>query len=317
MTNIRRLLSYVKHYRTNVVLNILCNIAMVLFSIASIPALIPFLNILMGREIPQVAKPVWAWNIEAIKNSFSYQLGEVIAHYGRERAIIYVCLLIVVVFFFKNLFRYLSTFFIIPMRNGIIRDIRRQLFVKTLRLPLSYFSDERKGDLISRISSDVGEIEWSILNVLEIMVREPLSIIGALGFMIYISPQLTLFVLGLLLFTAFIIGGIGKTLKKESSVLQDKLGDLVSILEETLSGMRVIKGFNAEAYQTAKFNKENNTFRRLLTHILRRRDLSSPLTEFLGVTVVSILIWFGFKQVETHGLMVKALSLFYTPFFLS
>jgi len=152
------------------------------------------------------------------------------------------------------------------------------------------------------MTTDVQEIEWSILNVLEIVVREPLSIIGGLAFMVYLNPPLTLFVFVLLIATGAIIGGIGRTLKKQSSDAQNKLGVIVSTLEEALGGMRVIKGFNAERYESEKFSQDNNTYRRLLTRLMRRRELSSPLTETLGITVVSILIWFGFKQVETHGL---------------
>ena len=140
-----------------------------------------------------------------------------------------------------------------PVRNGIVRDVRQQLFNKMMALPLSYFSEEKKGDLMSRITTDVMEIEWSILNVLEAFFREPLIMFGCLGLMIYLSPALTMFVFVLIIFTAIIIGGIGKTLKKKSSTVQEKLGSLVSIVEEGLSGLRIIKGFNAEKYQEKRF----------------------------------------------------------------
>jgi ABC-type multidrug transport system fused ATPase/permease subunit len=316
MQALTQLFQYIKNYKHYVVLNIVCNILMVLFNIVSIPMLIPFLQILLGQTIPPIQKPDFQWNIDAIKNYFNWYLGDLIAQSGsKEQALIFVCGVLILAFFFKNLFRYLALFFMTPLRNGVVRDIRKALFEKILRLPLSYFSDERKGDLISRVSNDVLEVEWSILNVMETVVREPLLIIGAVGLMIYISPALTLFVIVLLVFTAVIIGGIGRTLKKDSAETQRKMGDLMSILDETLGGMRVIKGFNAENYQKEKFSKENNGFRKAMTRGLRKRDLSSPLTEFLGITVVCILIWFGFKQVEANALTPASFIAFLYAFF--
>jgi ABC-type multidrug transport system fused ATPase/permease subunit len=312
-----QLLKYIRPYRMNVVLNIVCNILMVLFSVISIPVLIPFLQLLLETNAPvkEYVKPEAIHTVADISNWFYYNLNHIIASQGKERALIVVCICITVTFFFSNLFRYLSLFFINPMRNGIVRDIRKQLFEKTLELPLGYFSNERKGDLISRVTSDVQEIEWSILNVLEAIVREPLTIVGSLGFMIYISPQLTGFVFLLLILTAGIIGGIGKSLKKQSGEIQSKFGELVSILEETLGGLRVIKGFHGEQYQANKFNKENDAYRMLLIKTLRRRDLASPLSEFMGIGVVTILIWYGFKQVQSGSLSPSALIAFVYAFF--
>jgi ABC-type multidrug transport system fused ATPase/permease subunit len=316
MNALKQLFQYIKNYKRYVALNIICNILMVLFNIVSIPMLIPFLQILLGQTIPPMQKPDFQWNIDAIKNYFNWYLGDLIAQSGsKEQALIFVCIVLILAFFFKNLFRYLALFFMTPLRNGVVRDIRKALFEKILRLPLSYFSDERKGDLISRVSNDVLEVEWSILNVIETVVREPLLIFGAVGMMIYISPALTLFVVVLIVFTAVIIGSIGRTLKKDSAITQQKMGNLMSVLDETLGGMRVIKGFNAENYQKEKFSKENNDFRKAMTKGLRKRDLSSPLTEFLGITVVCVLIWFGFKQVEAQVLTPASFIAFLYAFF--
>jgi ABC-type multidrug transport system fused ATPase/permease subunit len=316
MQALTQLFQYIKNYKRYVALNIVFNILMVLFNTVSIPMLIPFLQILLGQTLPPIQKPDFQWNIDAIKNYFNWYLGDLIAHSGsKEQALIFVCGVLIFSFFFKNLFRYLAVFFLTPLRNGVVRDLRQALFDKILCLPLSYFSDERKGDLISRVSNDVLEVEWSILNILETIVREPLLIIGAVGLMIYISPALTLFVVVLILFTAVIIGGIGRTLKKDSALTQQKMGVLMSVLDETLGGMRIIKGFNAETYQKEKFSKENNDFRRAMTRGLRKRDLSSPLTEFLGITVVCVLIWFGFKQVEINALTPASFIAFLYAFF--
>ena len=315
MQTVSKLLRYIRNYKPYVALNVVCNILMVFFNLISIPLLIPFLQILLGQTIPPTQEPDFQWNIEAIKNSFYYQLGQIIEQYGKERALIYVCGALILSFFFKNLFRYLALYFITPLRNGVVRDIRQALFDKTLRLPLSYFSDERKGDLMSRVTSDVQEVEWSVLNVLETIVREPLLIIGAMTMMVYISPALTGFVFVLLGFTGIIIGSIGKTFKKESSALQERLGALVSVLDEALGGSRVIKAFNAENYQREKFSSENNAYRNLLIRHLRKRDLASPTTEFLGITVVCVLIWFGFKQVLLGGLTPESFLGFLYAFF--
>jgi subfamily B ATP-binding cassette protein MsbA len=317
MSAILQLLFYIKNYKRPVAINIICNILMVAFSVVSIPLLIPFLEILMQRDTtpPQLVKPEWAFNLIALKNWFYYQLYYLKNTFGAERALIFVCIALCITFFFKNLFKYLALYFITPMRSGVVRDLRQRIIEKSLRLPLSYFSEERKGDLISRITNDVHEVEWSILNVLESIVREPFSIIGALIMMIILSPSLTLFVLILLVVTGGIVGGIGRTLKRDSGVLQQKLGDVVSIVDETLGGMRVIKGFNAENYQAQKFKSENNAFRRLINAILRKRDMSSPLTEFLGIVIVSVLIVYGFTRVQAGGLSPEGFISFLYAFF--
>ncbi len=315
MQRLRSLLKFLHKYRRNVSLNILSNIFMVVFSIFSIPMLIPFLEILFGqKELVTEAKPS-AFDVGTLVHNFNYELSQIIISHGKERALIYLCIGIVVIFFLKNLFRYLSVFFMAPVRNGIVRDIRQQLFERILVLPLSYFSDERKGDIMARVTVDVQEIENSILSVLEAVIREPLMIIGSLMFMIYLSPSLTFFVFFLLIFTGVVIGGIGKALKKQSTKVLERQGSLVSNLEESLSGLRIIKAFNAEEHQSRKFLKENNSYRKLLTRLLWRRDLSSPLSEFMGITVVAVLIWYGFREVNSGAISVAAFIAFLYAFF--
>jgi ABC-type multidrug transport system fused ATPase/permease subunit len=288
-----RLLQYIKKYKRLVVLNIICNLLMALFMVISIPTLFPFLNILFGRSSMITTYPAEG----NLLDKFTYHFSLLIQTEGRDKALIYTCLLIVVVFFFKNLFRYLSLFFIVPVRNGVVRDIRQMLFDKMLSLPLAYFSEQRKGDLISRITADAQEVEWSILNVIESIVREPIVLLGSLAFMIYTSPTLTIFVFILLLFIGLIIGTISKTLRKNSSLAQERLGNVIAVVEEALGGLRIIKGFNAESYQQQRFAEENDNYRRLVTRVLRRKDLASPLSEFLGIGVVALLLWYGSRQV--------------------
>jgi subfamily B ATP-binding cassette protein MsbA len=287
---------------------------MSLFTAVSIPAIIPFLQILFN-EAPQVTEKPVVTNVKTAIDYAQYLFSNSLQINGQSTTLIYICVVIVVLYFLINVFRYLSLFFMVPVLNGIVRDIRNELFSKITVLPLSYFSEEKKGDLLSRMTADVAEIQWSILMAVEAIFREPIIIILCLATMIYISPSLTLFVFFLLIFTTVIIGGIGKTLKRQSSLAQQKLGSLISILEESLSGLRIIQGFNAEEYQKKKFETENNNYRNLLVSVFRRRDLSSPLSEFLGITVVSILLWYASLQVFAGSLEPTTLFAYLLAFF--
>jgi ABC-type multidrug transport system fused ATPase/permease subunit len=294
-----RLLQYFRPYRTLLLLALLSNLLMSLFMIVSIPVLQPFLNILfggggIGKAAPASGATSSFAKIEGRIDGYFEQL---IAAQGRENALLIVCVFLVLVFFGKNLFRYLSMYFLAPVRNGIVRDLRQRLVEKMLRLPLSYFTESRKGDLMSRITADVQEIEWSIVGMVESVAREPIVMLGSLAFMVYVSPGLLFFVLGLMLFAGLIIGRLGRTLKKQSAEAQGRLGSVGSLLEETLGGLRIIKGFNAEKWQSERFFTENRAYARNMTVLFRRRDLASPLSEFLGIAAVSVLLWFGAKQV--------------------
>lgn len=303
MSSFWRLLQYIRNYRLYFFLAISSNVLTALFTIVSIPLLIPFLEILFDRREGVTEKPeVSLLDIASVEQYINYYLTNLIATEGKDSALILVCSAIVITFFLKNLFRYLSMFFMAPLRNGIVRDLRKQLFEQVLVLPLAYFSEERKGDIMSRMTSDVHEVQWSILNVLEAIFREPLVMLGALTLMIYISPALTLFVFVLILFTGIVIGGVGKSLRKPSGQVQERLGNLVSIIEEGLGGLRIIKGFNAEQYQRDKFGQQNDAYRQSLTRLLWRRDLASPLSEFLGISTVAVLLWYGSRQVFAGGL---------------
>ncbi|MEN0006462.1 MAG: ABC transporter ATP-binding protein [Bacteroidota bacterium] len=302
MQSFWRLLGYLRKYKTNVVLNIVSNVLVALFTAISIPLLIPFLEILFDRTDLVYEVQPFEYTRDSILEHINFYLSQIIIEEGKESALVFVCSSILTVFFFKNLFRYLSLFFMAPVRNGIVRDIRAQLYDKVLTLPLAYFSEERKGDLMSRITADVQEVEWSILNTLEAVFREPLIIVSTLGIMLFISPSLTVFVFGLMIFTGVVIGGIGRTLKRTSTEVQERLGNIVALVEETLSGLRIVKGFNAEAYQQSKFATENNGYRWSLTRLLWRRDLSSPLSEFLGIAVVAVLLWYGSRLVFSNQL---------------
>lgn len=321
MSNFRRLLQYLGRYRAWVMLAIVSNVLTAVFTVVSIPLLKPFLDILFKPEEELKALPESLPQLEQISSSESLSqwlnshIAQWIVSYGRETVLAYVCLAILAAFLFKNLFRYLALFFMAPVRNGIIRDIRMQLYDKLLSLPIAYFTAARKGDLMARLTSDVQEVESSILNVLEAIFREPFIIIGALAFMIYVSPSLTLFVFGLMLFTGVVIGGIGKRLKRASGAVQEKLGDIVSLTEESIGGLRIIKSFGAEAYQHQRYLKANNSYKQSLTRLLWRRDLSSPLTEFLGIATVALLLWYGSRQVFSGAMEAGTFIAFIFAFY--
>lgn len=292
-----RLFRYYAPYKKLLALAVLCNLLMSLFMVVSIPVLQPFLQILFSSgESPALPAPKTG-ALHGLEQKINGFFAALIQQYGREKALLIVCAFLVLTFFGKNLFRYLSLYFLAPVRNGIVRDLRQKLVGKILDLPLSYFSEERKGDLMSRISADVQEIEWSIVGVVESMAREPLVILGSLAFMVFVSPQLLVFVFGLMLFSGLIIGGVGRSLRRQSGEAQSRLGLIGSLVEETLGGLRIIKGFNAESWQQARFGRENARYARTLTRLYRRKDLASPLSEFLGIAAVAVLLWFGAKQV--------------------
>jgi len=287
------LIARLNNYRGQVVGHVVFSILTALFTVVSIPAIIPLFDILFEAEPKVYPRPSEPMGIGNFVEHIKYELGAYLDAAGRDQALIYICIAIVLIFLFKNLFDYLSLFFLAPIRNGVVHDLRQSMYAKVLQLPLAFFSEERKGDLIARITSDVQEVEFSILNVLKSLFKEPLIIIGSIGIMLYISPPLTVFVFGLIIFTAVIIGGISRTLKKSSFKAQGQLGGLIARVEETLSGMRIVKAFNAEHYLMSAFDRENDRYRNLLNKILWRRDLSSPLSEFLGICVVSVLMWYG------------------------
>ncbi|HQW00519.1 MAG TPA: ABC transporter ATP-binding protein, partial [Bacteroidia bacterium] len=296
MKNYLRLLRYVKSYKGYAFLNIFFNMLSVIFSLFSLTMVIPFLNVLFGQQ--QVYEKVaWTFSVKAALTNFNYFLSQYIIDHGKIPALTYICVLIVILFFLKNLFRYLAMYFISPIRNGVVRDLRNKMYNKILFLPLTYFSEERKGDLMSRMTSDVQEIEWSIMQSLEVIFREPLTVGLYLATMVIMSPQLSLFVFILLPIAGLLIGQIGKSLRRTSSKSQAKMGVLLSAIEETLSGLRIVKAFTAEPFFQKKFYKLNDEYRKLMIRLYRKRDLTSPLSEFLGAVVMVIVIYFGGKLV--------------------
>ncbi|MFM2155969.1 MAG: hypothetical protein RL516_718 [Bacteroidota bacterium] len=235
----------------------------------------------------------WSVSAKSLLNNFNYYLGNYIVENGQLKALMLISMLVVIMFFLKNLTRYMAMYFLAPIRNGVVRDIRRDVYHKILSLPIGYFTDERKGDMMARMTSDVQEVEWGIMNSLEAAFREPLNIIVFLITMFTMSSELTTFVLVLLPIAGLIIGRIGKSLKKKSVQAQEKMGELLSNIEETLGGLRIIHAFTAEKSASKKFGSLNNQHYGLMNKIGRRRDLASPVSEFLGTVVMTVVMYFG------------------------
>ena len=311
----RTLLRYARAYPGLIAANVSSNFLMVVFSVASIPALEPFLRILFSQVELTTTRPDWAWSVASIRGNFNFWFSELIRTEGYETALVYMCGLIIFVFFGKNLFRYLSVATLAPLRSNVVRDLRQDLFSHITRLPVGYFTEQRRGDLISRFTADVQEVEYSVLNSVQQIIQNPLLILGALGIMLVISPKLTLFTLVLLGVTGLVIGGISRRLRRQSTEVQESLGQLTSQIDESVGGLRVVKAFTAEDYVARRFGESNNRYRNALVRLLRRRDLSSPLSEFLGIVVVTALIYFGFRQIQAGELDVAVFLTFIYAFF--
>ncbi len=306
MKKFYRVLAYIKPYWGFAGLNVIFNILTVVFSLFSFALLIPFLNLLFGINDLVTEKPEFGFSTDSLLQFLNYHISKVIISEGNMQALVYICLVLLGAFFFRNLARFLSMYFMANVRIGAVKGMRNELFSKLLILPLSFYSKQKKGDIIARITSDVQEIEHSIMNYLEMIVRDPITIIAYLAFMISLSPQLSLFVLIILPVTGIIIGQIGKTLRKQSRVGQAHFALLVATIEESISGLRIIKAFNAIFYSLNKFGRQNNDYARVLLWIYRRRDLSSPLSEFMSSAVIVFVLWFGGKMVLADSPAIQA-----------
>ena len=304
MEYFRNILRYAKPYKIYAFWHVLNNILYALFGALSFVALIPMLDILFEKDkaIPAI-KPVYT-GISHIKDFYkdymSYTVNK-IAHDDISKALFLVIALVIVLFLLKNIFGYFANYFLTFLRNGVLRDIRNALYEKTVSLPLSYFSEKRKGDIIARASSDVMELQYSYLSVFEIIFREPLSIIFTVIAMLLISVKLTLFVFVFIPISGLVISQIGKSLKKNSDRIQQEQGIFLSSFEETLGGLRVVKGFNAENKFLDNFRKSTERLYRYSNKVMNRQNLAAPVSEFLGITVIAILLWYGGRMVLVDG----------------
>ena len=287
------IVGYIKPYWGYAVLNILFNILSAFFALFSFVMAIPFLRILFETQKMVITAVPFELNTQALQHNFNYFLSKIIIDQGATAALLLISGLVVIMAMLKTGFKFLANYYITPVRVRVVRDIRNKVYKKILRLPMSYFSESRKGDVISRVGMDVNEIELSVMSSLEMVFRDPITIIIFLVYMFVINYQLTLFALVLLPVSGIFIGRIGKNLRKSSMKLQTQQGTLLSILEETLSGMRIVKAFNGEKKITEKFAEINEAFTDTITRVYRRRFLASPLSEFLGTMIMMILMYVG------------------------
>ncbi|MGV3588335.1 MAG: ABC transporter ATP-binding protein [Adhaeribacter sp.] len=290
-----RLLAFAKPYSRFVPSYAILAILAVLFGLVNFSLLIPLLNVLFNTtpEVAAPAKPTFALNIEYFKDLFNYSFYNIRAEKGPMGALQYVCGIILASVFLSNLFKYLSQRVMTSMRTYVVRNLRRALFEKISNLHVGYFHHQRKGDLLSSVSNDVSEIENSVVSSVQVVFREPLMIIGYFVFLFMISAQLTLFTLLVLPISGGIIAFIGRKLRRDAKRGQDLLGNLLSVMEETISGNRIIKAFNAQTYVQEKFDVENNRYKDVLSSVWNKRELASPVSEFLGITVVVGVLLYG------------------------
>jgi subfamily B ATP-binding cassette protein MsbA len=297
MRKFLRILAYIKPYWTYALLNLISNLMVILFSLVSFVMMIPFLNLLFGMEELVQTRPELSLSPDAILDYLNYHISNLILTKGKVNALVFICLFLFTSFFFRNLFRFLAMFFLVKVRVHAVRDIRDELYHKLLVLPLSFYNQRKKGDILSRITNDVQEVEFSIMHYLEIIIRDPVTIVAYYVTMLIMSPQLTLFVTILLPVAGYVIGIMGRKLRKSSKTGQARFAGLMAVIEESISGLRIIKAFTAIQFSNERFREMNRNYSRLMVRIFRTRDLSSPLSEFMSSVVIIIVLWFGGKLV--------------------
>ncbi|TXE20030.1 ABC transporter ATP-binding protein [Psychroserpens burtonensis] len=319
MDYIKKLSKFIVPYKRYAILNIICNVFYALFSTLAMLSLMPMINVLFGESEKVYKKPIYK-GLEELKdyaeNSLNYFVTTTTDVHGPQRALLYMIILIISLFLLKNLFNYLALFFITFLRNGVLRDLRDNIYEKVITLPISYYSEKKKGDIIARISGDVNEVKNSMLSVLELIVKEPLTILFAVVTMFFLSVKLTIFVFVFIPVAGFIISRIGKSLKRKSDKVQKEQGVFLSTLEETLGGLKVIKGFNSEKRFLGKFQESTNRFFDFSNTLMNRQNLASPTSEFLGIATIAALLWYGgnmvmVEQTLTGGSFIAYMALSY------
>ncbi len=298
-----KILTLVKGYKPYAIANVLLNLLATFFSLFSLMMLIPVTEILFsqGDKLQKILDHPPATNFSSfdfsLKDYLFYLLAQQIETVGHEKVLLMVCILLVSAILLKNLATYFALFFIAVIRNGVVRDFRNTIYNKIVELPLAYYSEEKKGDIISRMTNDLKEVEWSVLRSLEAIFRDPINIIVFFGTLIWMSPSLTLFLVIFFPISGLLIGLIGKSLRRSASKGQEKLGGLVAHLEETLGGLRIIKAFNAKESSKEKFKDFNEEYNKVMIKMYRKGDLASPVSEFLGIALIATVLLYGGRLV--------------------
>ncbi len=295
--NLKKLLPFLVKYKKDVILNVIYNVFYALFSTLGMVTLIPTLNVIFEKTKPVTVEPFLSTSKgigDYAENYLNFYLTQLSNNAGgKQNALFFVIGIVITTFLLKNLFNYLASRHITRLRNYTLRDLREVLYNKIIHLPMSYFSDQRKGDIMAKMLGDVGEVQNSFFQILELLIREPLTILFTIGAMLFISIKLTLFVFVFIPVSALIISRIGKTLKAKSLRAQQEQGYFISILDESLTGMKVVKGYNAENSFLTKFNASLNRLLKLSVSISNKNNLASPMSEFLGIVTIATLMWYG------------------------
>jgi subfamily B ATP-binding cassette protein MsbA len=313
MNYLKQIFRYAIPYKTYAILNIISNVFYAFFATLSMLSLFPMLKVLFGDSNPVYLKPEWeGWReITAYGENYLNYFVTLKKSEGNDDVLIFMVGFVIGSFLLKNIFNYLAMFFITFLRNGVLKDLRNDLYNKITSLPLAFYSEKRKGDTMSRISTDVLEIQHSFLSVLELIVREPLTIIFTIVSMFIISTKLSLFVLIFIPVSGLVISIIGKSLKRNSNRVQKEQGYFLSIVDETLSGLKVIKGFNGEKIFSDKFQDSTTRFYNYSNKLLNKQNLAGPTSEFLGISVIAALLWYGGQMVLNEKTLDPSLFLAY------
>ncbi len=300
MKSLRTIFRYVGKYPKLIFAYFTCNILSNLFAVVSLGLLSPFLLLIFKKQgtlQADAAKTGFFSQINPI-NTFKVWLNHVLqTPNGDIKGLAVICILILTFIIFKNIFLYLAIYFLTPVRNLVVNEMRTRMYKKILVLPIGYFNEQKKGDIMSRLTNDLSDVESSVINLLETLFREPVTIILFFTYLVILSPQLTFFLMLFLPLSGLLIGRIGRSLKKQSTRAQEKAGAILSTIEETLGGIRVIKAFNAEKKQFRKFDTQNNELLTIKNRVNRRRDLASPVSEVMGIAAVVSVLWYGGRLV--------------------
>lgn len=314
MKDIFRIFKYLRFFPKEITLNILFNICFVFFSLFSFAMIVPFIELLFGVSNPVSSEPEFGFNQAALTDWVTWQLYQLKLTHGTWQCLFFVALGYIACSFLSNCSRYLGMYFLSPIRNGMIERIRNDFYHHITILPVSFFSAQRKGDILSRLSNDLADIEWSVFNCLQMLVKDPINIIVFAFVLIFISPKMVLFAIVVLPISLFIISKVGQSLKRNSTKGQDKLGYLFSILEEAVFGVKAIKSFNMEDEMSKRFEKENQEYTKRMIKVSKRKELGSPLIELLATMILAVIVVFGGSLV-INGELRPAVLIFFVIVF--
>ena len=312
--NITKLIPYTKPYQSHIVLNVVFNILYALFSTLSMITMFPLLEVLFKKSAAVIKEPTYT-GIQNIgqfgKDWLFFTISDLNQKQGPQFALLLAVVLVIVTFLLKNLFNYLASYHITHLKNGVLRDLRQKMYYKIIDLPISYYSEKRKGDIMARMLGDVNEVQNSFFSILELIVKEPLTIVFTIIAMLNISVNLTLFVFVFIPVSGFIISKIGKSLKSKSTRAQQESGYFISLVEESLSGLKVVKSYNAESLFKKRFDNSINTLMKITNSIGNKNNLASPMSEFMGIVTIATLLWYGGNLVLVDKTLEGSLFLVY------